>query len=77
MRLFTSLAVLVPLVVSVVAAPAKAQTFAQLFDDIGYITVQLSHTSTVAAASTNPDTIQVSGSLAHPSTDKLSFDFPV
>lgn len=76
MRLFASLALLAPLVVSVVAAPVKTQPFEVLFDDIGTITLQLSHTG-VAAASIDRDTYPVSGSLAHPSTDKLSFDFPV
>ncbi|EDR05556.1 uncharacterized protein LACBIDRAFT_294819 [Laccaria bicolor S238N-H82] len=49
MRLFASLAVLVPLVVSVVAAPAKAP-FDQLFYNVGDITVLLSRTSAVAAS---------------------------
>lgn len=49
MRLFASLAVLVPLVVSVVAAPAMAP-FDQLFYNVGDITVLLSRTSAVAAS---------------------------
>ena len=72
MRLFASLALLAPLVVSVVAAPVKTQPFEVLFDDIGTITLQLSHTS-VAAVSINHDTFPVSGSIAHPSTSSVLF----
>lgn len=64
MRLFASLAVLVPLVISAVLAPVKAQTVQEeIFDQVGIITDQLTDTAVVATEPLTNGTFSVSSSV--------------